>query len=91
MAEGRRKLHNKELYKLRSSANITRMVMLKQDELYRACHLYAGEEECMKDYGERSRSKEATRKNRHRQEDNTRIILGKQNGLVWTGLIWIRV
>jgi hypothetical protein len=41
-----RKLHNEELHNLYSSPNIIRMIV-KEDEMGRACSTNGGEEECI--------------------------------------------
>jgi hypothetical protein len=60
----------KELYNLCSSANIIRMIRLSKMKWTKHV-MNAGEEECLWNFGGKARSKETTRKNRYRWEDNT--------------------
>jgi hypothetical protein len=61
MAGGWRKLHNEELHNLCSSPNIIRMIRHSWDEMSRPCSMYGGEEECIHDFGRKSRRKATTK------------------------------
>jgi hypothetical protein len=50
--------------------------------------MHGGEVECIQDFGGKARMKETTRA-RHRG-DNIKIDL-REDGAVWTGLIWLRI
>jgi hypothetical protein len=87
---GWRKLHNEELRNFYSSPSKIRMI--KSRRMRCVWHLaLMGEEECMQDYGGNVRRKEAARKT----DVGGRIIFGcilrKQDEVVWTGFIWLRM
>jgi hypothetical protein len=85
------KLHNEEPHNLYSSPSIIRIIRTKKMrwavhvvrmwQKRNACRILVGEPE----------GKRPLRRSRCRWVDNTKWILEKQDGIVWIGLIWLRV
>jgi hypothetical protein len=92
MIGGWRKLHNEELHNLYSSPSIIRMIksrrirwvghVARMGEKRNAYRILVGKPE----------GKRLLRRPRRRWEDNIRIGLKRDRiGVVWTGLIWLRI
>jgi hypothetical protein len=60
MVGGWRKQHYEELHNLYSSPSIIRMIKIKEDEMDKACSTHEREEECVKDFGGKTRRKQST-------------------------------
>jgi hypothetical protein len=58
-----------------------------------ACSTNGGEEDCIWDIGGKARRKETTGKTRHRWVVNIKMNLREKgwDGVVWIGLIWLRI
>jgi hypothetical protein len=81
------KLSNEELHDLSSSPGIIRM--MKSRRL--AWTEYVERMAEKKAFGRKSRRKETTRKTDVGEGIILRRILERQNGVVWAGLIWLRI
>jgi hypothetical protein len=87
---GWRKLHNEELHNLYSSPNITRMIKSRRmrwaghvapmGKTRNACRILVGNPEGKRPLG----------RLKFRWVDNIKICL-RQNGVVWTGSIWLGI
>ena len=55
-----------------------------------ACGKYGGEEKCIKVVGQEARKK-TDWKPRRRWIITLKLVLKKQDGKSWTGLIWLRI
>jgi hypothetical protein len=85
---GWRKLHYEEIRNLYSSPNKIRMIMSRRRRW--AGHVARRrEEECMQDTGGKTEGKRPQGKPRRRWVENR--ILEIQDGVVWTGSIWLRI
>jgi hypothetical protein len=85
-----KKLHNEELRDLYSSPVIARII--KSRKMMWAGHVVRrGEKNSYRLLVGKPEGKKPLGRPRNRWVDNIRIILERWDGVMWTGLVWLRV
>jgi hypothetical protein len=86
-----KKLHNKELHDLYSSPSIIRII--KSRRIRMAGHVVRlGEKrKAYRLLVENPEGKRQLGRPRRRWVDNIRMDLGEWDGVMWTGLVWLRI
>jgi hypothetical protein len=88
--EGWRKLHNEELHNLYSSSNIIRMIKSRRIRWTGHIACIAERRNAYRILMERPEGKRPLGRPRLTWED-IKWILERQDGVVWTGLFWLRI